>query len=214
MTLGEVMVVVLIVGILAGLAAPSFRRSIAESRLDGDCARLTGQVQWFRMLATKTGRRAFLEMDGAGRNWTVWLDSDSSLTLDKTKDSLVSRDSLGKTVRYGFAFAPPSPLAVMGASIPTDGFGQVSSDNHAEDCLAGEAHPSNTGGIATWANGTAAGRIQACGGATADLSQGVVYLSTTVSDAKACAIVFNHVTPGQESFAVRRFRWIGGEWRQ
>lgn len=214
MTLGEVMVVVVIIGILTGLAVPNFRRSIGESRLDGDCGRLAGQLQWARMLATKTGKRSFVDFDGASRSWSIWLDKDSSLSLDATKDSLVKRDTLGATVRFGFGFAPPSPLAVMGSTVPANGFGQISAIATAEDCVSGQAHPAATGGIATWANGANTGRILGCGGPTADLSQGAVYLTTTRSDSKAYAIVYNHVTAGQESYAVRRYRWIGGAWKQ
>ena len=211
-TLAEVLVVLVIVGILVGLAAPSFSRSQGESRLDGDAAKLSTDVQWTRLLATKSGNRAFLLLSGSGRNWSVWIDRDSSLSLDTTKDSVVKRDALGVSVRYGFGFGVPSPIAVLGSSVPSSGFGSVQAGN-VEDCVSGSAYPASTPGVATWAYGAADGLIVACGGSTADIGNGALYLTSTRSNNKAYAIVFNHVTGGSESFAVRRYKWTqGGTW--
>lgn len=211
-TLGELLIVLVIVGILVGMAVPRFGRSQSESRLDGAASVLSADVQWTRLLATKSGKRSFLFLEGNARRWSLWLDKDASLTFDATKDSLIKRDSLPVTIRFGFGFAAPAPLAVMGTSVPASGFGSVQG-GMVEDCLSGEVHPAAIPGASTWASGSTDGLIVGCGGSVADIGNGVLYLTSTKSDSKAYAIVFNHVTSGSESFTVRRYKWTkGGAW--
>lgn len=212
MTLGEVLVVLVIVGILVALAVPRFGRSQAESRLDGAASTLSADVQWTRLIATKSGKRSFLFLEGNARRWSLWLDKDADLAFDAAKDSLIKRDALPVAVRFGFGFAAPAPLPVMGTSVPASGFGSVHADA-VEDCLSGQTFPAAAPGTATWAHGGADGLVVGCGGSVADIGNGVLYLTTTKSDNKAYAIVFNHVTSGAESFTVRRYKWTrGGEW--
>jgi hypothetical protein len=212
MTLGEILVVLVIVGILVGLAVPRFGRSQAESRLDGVASTLSADVQWTRLIATKSGKRSFLFLEGNARRWSLWLDKDTSLTFDPAKDSLIKRDSLPVTIRFGFGFTAPAPLAVMGSSVPASGFGSVQA-GMVEDCLSGEPYPAAAPGASTWAHGGSDGLVVGCGGSVADIGNGVLYLSSTKSDNKAYAIVVNHVTSGAESFTVRRYKWTkGGAW--
>lgn len=211
-TLVEMLVVIGVVGILVLMAAPSFNRSQSESRLDGVAGRLTSDIQMTRMLATKSGFYSFLLLDGGGNRWSIWLDKDRSNALDTTKDSLVRRDALETTVRFGFGFTAPSTIPVLGSSVPASGFGAVSSDL-VEDCVSGVVYPANPAGAATWAKNSVDGLIVGCGGSTADIGNGVLYLTTTRSENKAYALVFNHVTVGSESFSVRRYKWTkGGAW--
>jgi len=211
-TLVEMLVVLAVVGILVALAAPGFTRSQGESRLDGDAGKLTSDIQMTRLLATKSGRYSFLLLDGNGKRWSIWLDDDSSMSLDTTKDSLVRRDALGVSVRFGFGFTVPSPIAVLGTTVPASGFGSVKSGS-VEDCVSGTAYPAATLGTSTWAKNSTDGLIVGCGGSTADIGNGVLYLTTTKSDNKAYALVFNHVTTGSEAFSVRRYKWAkGGTW--
>jgi hypothetical protein len=113
------------------------------------------------------------------------------------------------------SFTASAPLAAMGPSTSATGFGAISGSSTADDCVDGQAYPYAAGGPATWAWAGKKGKIVGCGGATADLSQGTVYLSSSRSKTKAYAIVFNHSTSGQESFALRRYKWTsGGTWIQ
>lgn len=211
-TLVEVLVVLVIVGILVGLAVPRFGRSQAEARLDGAASKLTADVQWTRLLATKSGKRSFLFLEGNARRWSLWLDKDANLAFDATQDSLIKRDELPITIRFGFGFAAPTPSAVMGTAVPASGFGSVQSGS-VEDCLSGVVYPAASPGTSTWASGSTDGLIVGCGGSVADIGNGVLYLTTTKSDNKAYAIVFNHVTSGSEAFTVRRYKWTkGGTW--
>jgi len=213
MMLAVIVGVILVVGILSAMAIPSFLRSQGESQLDGSSGKLAGAIQWARMQATKSGMRAYVVMDSTSGRWSIWLDRNGNLALDTTSDSLLSRDSLGVSVRFGMSFTPPTPLSVMGPSTPATGFGAISSSSTVDDCVDGQAFPYLSGGPATWAWSGKKGKIVACGGATADLSQGALYLSSTRSTSKAYAIVFNHSTSGQESFSLRRYKWTsGGAW--
>lgn len=212
LTLGELLVVLVIVGILVGLAVPRFGRSQAESRLDGAASKLTEDVQWARLLATKSGKRSFLFLEGNARRWSLWLDKDANLEFDATRDSLIKRDELPVAIRFGFGFAAPAPLAVMGTAVPASGFGSVQSGS-VEDCMPGVAYPAASPGASTWASGSADGLIVGCGGSVADIGNGVMYLTSSNSENKAYAIVFNHVTSGSEAFSVRRYKWSrGGSW--
>lgn len=151
-------------------------------------------------------------MDGAARSWRLWLDKDGDLSFDPSKDSLVSRDSLSAGIRFGLGFPPPSTISVLGSTVPPSGFGAVST-GAIEDCVQGTAFPASPLVTGTWASGAANGLVVGCGGTTADIGNGVLYLSTADYDDKAYAIVFNHVTVGVEAFAVRRYKWTrGGTW--
>jgi len=208
-TLGELVVVLVVIGILTGLAIPRFLRSQTASRLDGDASKLTSDVQWTRLLAAKSGMRSFLYLEGATGRWSLWLDKDRSSTFSSVSDSLIKRDSLSAGIRFGFTFTPPATISVLGSSAPATGFGAVSSAA-VEDCVEGVAFPATPAVAGTWAKGTPDGLVVGCGGSTADIGNGVLYLSASKYRDYAYAIVFNHVTTGFESFAVRRYKWSSG----
>lgn len=211
LTLGELLVVLVVVGILSGLAVPRFLRSQTASRLDGDAAKLTADVQWTRLLAAKSGMRSFLYLEGDTRRWSLWLDRDRNLVYSAA-DSLVKRDSLSSGIRFGLGFAAPATISVLGASVPASGFGAVSAAA-VEYCLEGNAYPASPAGTGTWAKGASNGLVVGCGGSTAVLGNGSLYLSASKYDDNAYAIVFNNVTAGVESFTVRRYKWMkGGTW--
>jgi prepilin-type N-terminal cleavage/methylation domain-containing protein len=212
LTLGELMVVLVVVGILTGLAAPRFLRSQTASRLDGDAAKLSNDVQWTRLLAAKSSMRSFLYLEGGARRWSLWLDKDRNMLFSAAADSLVKRDSLSNGVRFGLGFAAPATISVLGSSVPASGFGAVSAAA-VEHCREGVAYPASPAVAGTWAKGASNGLVVGCGGSTALLGNGTLYLSASNYDDKAYAIVFNTVTAGVESFAVRRYKWTkGGTW--
>ena len=210
LTLGELVIVLVVAGILVAMAAPRFLRSQMASRLDGDAAKLSSDIQWTRLLAAKSGKRAFLFLEGSARRWSLWLDKDGNQTFSSTSDSLIKRDSLSVGIRFGFGFAPPATIPVLGSSAPASGFGAVSAAA-VDYCLDGVAFPAATAAVGTWAKGTTDGLVVGCGGSTATLGNGVVYLTASKYDDRAYAIVFNTVTAGVEAFAVRRYKWMKGD---
>lgn len=212
LTLGELLIVLVVVGILTGLAAPRFMRSQAASRLDGDAVKLAADVQWTRLLAAKSGMRSFLYLEGGARRWSLWLDRDRNMVFSATADSLVKRDSLSSGIRFGLGFAAPATISVLGSSVPASGFGAVSAAA-VEHCREGVAYPASPAVAGTWAKGASNGLVVGCGGSTAVLGNGSLYLSASKYDDNAQAIVFNNVTTGVESFTVRRYKWTkGGAW--
>ncbi len=211
-TLAELLIVIVVVGILTGLAVPRFNRSQMASRLDGDAAKLGEDVQWVRMLATKSGVRSFLYLEGSSGRWSLWLDKNGDNLFSSNSDSLVKRDSLSPGIRFGWGFTPPATITVLGSSIPSSGFGSVSTSAN-EDCRDGAAFPASPLVVGTWAKGASDGLVVGCGGSAATLGNGALYMTTKSYDVNAYAIAFNHVTPGVESFMVRRYKWSkGGTW--
>ena len=82
-SLTEVLVVLVIVGILAAIAAPSLRAVIRRERVRGALNRVAGDLHYARMLAVRSGQRTVVrfapapECAGSGRTpigsrrWTV-----------------------------------------------------------------------------------------------------------------------------------------------
>jgi prepilin-type N-terminal cleavage/methylation domain-containing protein len=222
-TLTEVVIVVVIVGLLSALAVPKFTTSMGESQLEADSNRLFTDLQWAKTQApsqssdiNRSGTRMFVVFDTARKSWSIYLDKNGDSTFTANQDSLVKRDSFAGTTRFGFAsnFTRPSVSAPLGSgTAPQTGFGQASTV--ADNCLDGKIYPAPTPAANTWAwsgGGNLAGKITVCGGATGAMSNGVLYLTSTRSKTKAYAIVYNSLTNGAASLGLRRYLWNGTAW--
>lgn len=201
MTLAEVMVVVVVIGILSGLAAPSFLRILRESQLDGDANALFHDIQWARIQARKTGnpmRIEFADTNVLGRSTKRWAlfrmvpGGSAPVTWTKTP---IRANAFGISVQLGLPAAVSEP-----SSAAFDVFSGLSGSGG----LLGSASTTCTEGTAeTWADG-----IQFCGGSSSDMENGGLYLMSDRSDARAHAIAFNRA----KSLVPKRFRHIGGSW--
>lgn len=222
MTLVEILVVLVVLGILSAVAVPQFLRSMAESQLDADCNRLFADLQWARTQATsqsvamnRSGTRIFMAFDTATGSWIMQKD-DGDSTFEAAADPVLRRDRLSGTSRFGFAsgFSPPPIAAPLGTgNAPTSGFG--ASNGSPDDCLDGQVFPAPVGQPNTWAYsgaGTIAGRITFCGGPAGKMSNGALYITTSRSTSRAYAIVFNSLTSGSASLSLRRYLWDGTAW--
>jgi len=221
-TLMEVIVVVVLIGILSGLVAPKLTTSMGESQLDADCNRLFSDLQWAKTQApsqstsmNRSGTRIYVIFDTLHKSWTIYRDNGDS-TFDASQDTVIKRDSLAGTSRFGFksGFTPPAISAPLGTgTAPQTGFGQASVLG--DDCMDGKIYPAPAPAPGTWAytaSGNVAGKITVCGGATGDMSNGTVYISSVRSKNKAYAIVYNSLTSGASSHALRRYLWDGKNW--
>jgi type II secretion system protein H len=222
-TLVEMLVVLVVVGLLAAIATPRFLTSMGESQLDADANRLMLDLQWAKTEApklssgpTRTGTRLFVVLDTIHKSWTIYKDNGDS-TFDTATDTMVKRDSLAGTSRFGFApgFTVPSVVGLpLGAAVAVapGGFGAVDPANK-EDCLDGRIYPAPTKGVPTWAyTATGGGKIVVCGGTVGDMSGGALYITSTRSKSKAYAILFNPYTTGFSSYALRKYVWNSTGW--
>jgi prepilin-type N-terminal cleavage/methylation domain-containing protein len=201
-TLVEMMVVIVIVGILSGIAFPLFGRITAFSRLDGDANALYNDIQWARINAVKSGagmRIAFGDTVVSGhatKNWKIYQLVQTSSSPAVYASTLVRSGVLFATSQVALPLPIPAPTAAVssvfsGLSGVSNGFQGASSSLSV--CTDGSAE--------TWADG-----IMFCGETVSDMETGGVYLSTSSSDARAYAIVFNR----SKSLSPLRFRYVGG----
>ena len=95
-TLIEVLIVVAIVGILAGIAIPSMRDMILSARLRSASSDLYASLVFARSEAIK--RNANIAVTPVGGDWRSGWNVTSGVTVLKTQDALLpSLDSLGGT---------------------------------------------------------------------------------------------------------------------
>lgn len=221
-TLTEIIVVVVLIGMLSAMLAPKLTTSMGESQLDADCNRLFSDLQWAKAQApnqssgmNRSGTRIFVVFDTLHRSWTIYRDNGDS-TFSSTQDTVIKRDSLAGTSRFGFhsSFTRPAIAAPLGTgTAPQGGFGQATTV--ADDCIDGKIYPAPSPAASTWsytASGGIAGKITVCGGATGDMSNGTLYITSTRSKTKAFAILYNSLAPGNASHSLRRYAWSGTNW--
>jgi len=225
-TLIELIVVVLIIGVLSAVAVPIFKRSNAESHLQGSAQRLFLDIRRAKSAANRSQLRYFVAFPTSGNAWQIVFQPDDStkygtLSPNGTMDTL-SKDSLDYGVKFGsqgtlppaFSFTGVTPASV---TLPPSGFGNVTSAA-LEDCFDGKpgTQPLNTGtGWSSSASGLK-GLIVACGGSLSDLDLGFLYL-TAANTSKAYLIAYNHtVSNGKNgSIQVRLFQNAGtGSWQE
>jgi prepilin-type N-terminal cleavage/methylation domain-containing protein len=214
-TIIELMVVLVIIGILSGLAIPKFLRANAEAVLEGEAQRLLLSFRLAKQAANKTGFRHFMRITPASGKIEVWrAKTATDSAFNTTNDTLIFKDSLDPRVRFGFASSNPKPANAPDEfdfsgkpASTTDGLG-TSNINANENCLDGQAYPA-TGGKATEGWATSAGAtgdylVSFCGGAIADMSIGIAYLSTARSNYKYYALGYT-----SNSIQVRLWAWNG-----
>ncbi|MEN9307872.1 MAG: hypothetical protein RL173_1804 [Fibrobacterota bacterium] len=214
-TIMELMVVIVIVGILSGLAIPRFLRTNAEAVLQGEAQRMLLNFRLAKQAANKTNLRHFIRIDPSTGKVEVWrADSAFRIGFDSTKYRVVIKDSLDKRVQFGFAGTTAPSKAPGGvidgtpsATSSTSGLG-VASSTVDEDCWDNKVYPvSKTPTTDGWSKG----EIPVCGGPTADMAMGVAYLSTPKSDTRFYALTY--VT---QSIQVHLWSWNSatGDWEK
>lgn len=202
-TITEVLVVVVIIGILSAIAAPSFIRLVGENQLDGDANALFHDVQWARVAARKTGNPMRIEfadttvMGLATTRWAIYqmMPSGSApVTWTKTPRR-VSVFGIAVHVGLPSAISAPSTTSFPVFTGLTGSAGYLGSSSTSVTCTNGSTE--------TWADG-----IQFCGGSSCDAENGAIFLYSIRSSAKAHAIAFNR----NKSLVPQRYRYFGGAW--
>ena len=125
-TLIEVLIAVAILGILMGIASPSMRDMITNSRLQGASSDLIADLSLARGTAAAKGQRVTMctSSDGATcstsslwhQGWIVFVDGNSNGTFEAANDTMIKvREALNSVVTVAPYTATGSPLALNAA---------------------------------------------------------------------------------------------------
>ncbi|MCK5690459.1 prepilin-type N-terminal cleavage/methylation domain-containing protein [Myxococcota bacterium] len=113
-TLIEVMLVVAILGIIAGLAAPRFSKMLDRNALGAEIRLLLGAFLEAQGYAATTGYPSRLVLDRVNNTWEVWADTSGNGSLQRKSRHVVSEQ---RNVFFGPAAgtgtALPSPLTTV-----------------------------------------------------------------------------------------------------
>ncbi len=210
-TLLEVLVVVIIIGILSAMAVSNFRGETGITNLDGSAQNLYYDMLWAKDAAIRTGEPYYMHIvDTVIGNQTraAWSIYDSSTsTVRRTGLSGVSVQ-LGAPARVNpwnkfddtaYAYTNSGPNAGLG------GTSQVKPSAEADGCGDEAGAPAATD-ITTesWKDHV----IKFCGGTIGTMETGMLILQSTRVGAQARAIVYNRT----KSLKLKRFRYMSGAW--
>lgn len=208
-TLVELMVVVVIIGILSGLAVPKFIQITGENQLDGDARAFEQKLLWARTHAIKTGDTCRAVFSTVTVNGTERVKLAISKVNTATGD-LTPIDSpivSGVAVKLGLPkeIDPPSAskfpkLSNMNSTMST-GYQSINT-SAAPYTSSGSVCKNSSSSTIQWSDG-----IQICGGNLGDVEPGAIYLYSTRSNARAYAISFDRT----KSLTFSSFRHLG-EW--
>lgn len=216
-TLIEFMVVLVIIGLLSGMAVPKFLRADAEAKLEGDAQKVLLNFRLAKQAANKTNLRHWIVITPP-RRIDIWsANADTIFKFDTTKAERVFSDSLNVKVFFGFSdpttfpyptMAPPGFLNAPSSTQNFSGLGIANANGAQEDCVNDRA-PGLTGpaGSVGWHTpGAPPYVITVCGGPIADMATGIAYLSTSGSDNKLFAVGYSNA-----SVQLRFWRWTIGD---
>ena len=194
----EMMVVLVIIGLMSGLAVPRFLRADAEAKLEGDAQRTLLAFRMAKQAASKTNLRHWIVIDPPG-TISIRRARDTSglvygVNIGNTR--LVFSDTLHKKTIFGVVSALQSAAALPGFDPPLTAAshsGLASSDSTWEDCKNGYDYTDSTKEQSIGWKGYSGPPyiITACGGPIADMTEGVAYLTSTGSDNKMYAIAYD-----------------------
>lgn len=206
-TMVEIMVVVVLIGILSAIAVPKFMATSGLSQLDADANRLQLLLKEARTKSVASGVMHFVKINTANGAFGLYKDD-----LDNTPDAgdvPLRTDTLGTSVRFGFGTnwsASPSvfPLGATGFSSTTVPSGGLAAGVAAASGTECAADPNAAG---SWADNA----INFCPGVLGDVETGALYLSTTRSSARAYSILYNDLG-AQGGLNLRRYVLQGTSW--
>lgn len=87
----EMLIAVAILGILVAVAIPNFQIWMVKQRTRDNMAELEGDLQFARVTAINRNQAVTVLFDAAARQYTLFVDTDRSLTLNGTETALLVR---------------------------------------------------------------------------------------------------------------------------
>ncbi len=130
LTLVETMVVVVVAGVLAGVAAPSFVGSVARLRLEGAVNELSVDLQYARSVSLRRRAAVTLATAEDGRSYAVTLGNETLKTVNLpagvslSGNTAVAFDPLRGTAAAA-TFDAASDLASATLRVSTSAMGRV-----------------------------------------------------------------------------------------
>lgn len=207
-TMVEMLVVLVLIGIMSAIAVPVYGRWKAEMNLEFAAQSLLVDIRTAKSYANRTKIRHWVEIDPHA-GWRLVraansgdLADDPATVLVLRHDSLINR--AGKIDGTGLS----------AGSLPP-GIDLSTAATHA--CQDGVAYPATTSVAGTWVNtkntSTAPFLVTACGGSTADVSNGVIFLTSSASTNVQYAVIF--VDWGvKASIQPQLWRWKSNQWEE
>jgi Tfp pilus assembly protein FimT len=98
------MVVVVLLGILAAIAAPSMRKTIPRTKLRSAAQQLTNDLQFARLKGISGNFKTRIVFDTAAGTYTRYLDNDRDGTLEEAGEA----DITARTMPSGISFTAAS----------------------------------------------------------------------------------------------------------
>jgi prepilin-type N-terminal cleavage/methylation domain-containing protein len=209
LTLIELMVVVVMIGIMSAVAIPRFLAMTGETALDGAAQSLFQDLVWAKTLAQKNSGISNsadtlirVTFDPTARIWSIQKKSVAPFSSPSVNPAhwttLRVSDTLPPSVIFGFGTSGITVSGALTNALPSaaivNGFGSgLTGSTPACADAAGEG----------WSDG-----ILFCGGRIANAETGSVFLTSTRSSAKAYAVIFNR----SKSLVIQKFRFMGGGW--
>lgn len=94
----EMMIVVVLIGLLASLAAPSFFEQLPRLESKAQVKEVLSKLREARSLAIARKEPAGVSLDGGSNVWTVFLDNGPADYVHNTGDSVMSNGQIGTRV--------------------------------------------------------------------------------------------------------------------
>ena len=89
-TLIELMIVIVIIGILAAIAAPNFMQYMAKSRLSGAARQVMSDLMNAKMMAVSQNQKVKVKF-GVDKTYKIWSDADRNGTVADNEGVNISR---------------------------------------------------------------------------------------------------------------------------
>jgi prepilin-type N-terminal cleavage/methylation domain-containing protein len=204
-TLLEMMIVIVVIGILAVLAAPKLSAFLALQRLSGDANRIFTDIQLARTLAAKSSARHYVVFSGS--QWYIYRENTGNLAFDgAAAETFVKSDTLSPFVQFGIASGvgtiPSAPSGATGFSsmaVPANGMSAGAAN---DNCVNGA-----TSGTGSWDS-----VVVLCGGrGISVMGSGALYLTTANAPTRVEAILYN-ASDSSGSYALQHWTYEGGTW--
>ncbi len=98
----EMMIVVVLIGLMASLAAPSFFEQMPRLESQAQVKEVVSKLREARSLAIARKEPAGVCFDGGNNVWTVFLDNGPADNVHNTGDSVVTNGQIGMRVSMSY----------------------------------------------------------------------------------------------------------------